>query len=47
MIKPETLVFITEVAENNNREWFAENKERYEIAKTDVLTFIDELIYKS
>ncbi|MNJ91577.1 hypothetical protein D3C87_92290 [compost metagenome] len=44
MIKPETLAFITDVAENNNREWFAENKERYEIAKTDVLNFIDQLI---
>lgn len=44
MIKSETLTFIAEVAANNNREWFAENKERYEIAKADVLTFIDQLI---
>jgi uncharacterized protein (TIGR02453 family) len=44
MIKPETLAFIAEVAENNNREWFAENKARYEIAKADVLAFIDQLI---
>lgn len=46
MIKPETLVFITDVAQNNNREWFAENKNRYETAKADVLTFIDQLIPK-
>ncbi|WP_214227001.1 DUF2461 domain-containing protein [Pedobacter sp. B4-66] len=46
MIKPETLVFITNVAQNNNREWFAENKNRYEIAKADVLAFIDQLIPK-
>jgi len=44
MIKPETLAFIADVAENNNREWFAENKERYEIAKADVLAFVDQLI---
>jgi uncharacterized protein (TIGR02453 family) len=44
MIKPETLAFIKDVAANNNREWFAENKEKYEIAKADVLAFIDQLI---
>ena len=44
MIKPETLGFITDVAENNNREWFAENKERYETAREDVLSFIALLI---
>ena len=44
MIKPETLAFITDVAQNNNREWFAENKERYEVAKTDVLALVDQLI---
>ncbi|WP_442589950.1 DUF2461 domain-containing protein [Pedobacter sp. AW31-3R] len=44
MIKPETLGFLTELAENNNREWFALNKERYETAKADVLSFVEELI---
>ena len=44
MIKTETLTFITDVAANNNREWFAENKERYEAAKADVLAFVDQLI---
>lgn len=44
MIKPETFAFITDVARNNNREWFAENKARYENAKDDVLAFIDQLI---
>jgi len=44
MIKSETLAFITDVAANNNREWFAENKERYEVAKADVLAFVDQLI---
>lgn len=44
MIKQETLAFLTEIVENNNREWFALNKDRYETAKADVLAFIDELI---
>lgn len=44
MIKSDTLSFIADVAQNNNREWFAENKARYETAKADVLAFIDQLI---
>jgi len=44
MIKPETLDFIKDVAENNNRDWFAANKSRYEASKADVLTFVDLLI---
>lgn len=44
MIKSETFSFITDVAQNNNREWFAEHKSRYEAAKADILNFIDQLI---
>ncbi|MGQ7852857.1 DUF2461 domain-containing protein [Pedobacter sp. WC2501] len=44
MLKKETLNFIKEVAENNNREWFAANKDVYEIAKADVLELIAKLI---
>lgn len=44
MIQPETLAFITDVANNNNREWFAEHKDRYEVAKADVLQFVETLI---
>jgi len=44
MIKPETLAFLTEIVANNNREWFALHKDRYETAKADVLSFVDELI---
>lgn len=44
MIQRETLAFITDVANNNNREWFAAHKDRYELAKTDVLQFVDKLI---
>jgi uncharacterized protein (TIGR02453 family) len=44
MIHQETLDFIKDVAENNDREWFAENKQRYEIARADTFTFIEKLI---
>jgi len=46
MLKKETLNFIKEVAENNNREWFAEHKSRYEEAKADVLTLVATIIPK-
>ncbi|WP_285010465.1 DUF2461 domain-containing protein [Pedobacter faecalis] len=44
MIRPESLQFIADVAENNDREWFAENKHRYEDAKANVLAFVEQLI---
>lgn len=44
MLKKETLNFIKDVAENNNREWFAANKEVYEAAKADVLALVGTLI---
>lgn len=44
MIKSETLNFIAEVAQNNNREWFADNKGRYELAKLDIYAFVEQLI---
>ncbi|WP_231464532.1 MULTISPECIES: DUF2461 domain-containing protein [unclassified Pedobacter] len=44
MLKKDTLAFIKDVADNNNREWFAENKHRYEDAKTDVLNLVAEII---
>ena len=44
MIRQETLDFIKDVAENNDREWFAANKARYEAAREDIYTLIDQLI---
>ena len=44
MLKKETLNFIKEVAENNNREWFAANKGVYEAAKDNVLELVAKLI---
>lgn len=44
MLKKETLQFIKDVSENNNREWFAENKTVYEEAKANVLDLVTQLI---
>ena len=44
MLNKETLKFLALVVENNNREWFAENKYLYEAAKDDLLPFIADLI---
>lgn len=40
----EILTFINDLAANNNREWFTENKPRYEKIKTNFVSFLDELI---
>ncbi|RZK54993.1 MAG: DUF2461 domain-containing protein, partial [Pedobacter sp.] len=44
MLKKKTFDFLTAVAENNNREWFAEHKEEYEVAKAEVINLAGELI---
>ena len=42
--RPETLRFLNELAQNNNRAWFAENKARYENDVLDVaLNFIESM----
>jgi uncharacterized protein (TIGR02453 family) len=42
--RPETLSFLEQLARNNNREWFKENKARYEKHVLDVaLRFIDSM----
>lgn len=44
MIQKKTLNFLEQIAENNTREWFAENKHLYEEAKADLFPFIATLI---
>jgi len=44
MIHRNTLEFLRDVKLNNSREWMEENKERYVLAKSDVLKFTEELI---
>jgi uncharacterized protein (TIGR02453 family) len=43
-IKPQTLEFLTNLANNNNREWFVANKVNYETAQQNVVAFADNLL---
>ncbi len=45
-IEKQTLVFLKELAKNNNREWFSENKSRYLNSQENVIHFLDQLIVK-
>ena len=42
MIQYQTIEFLKELIENNNREWFLANKDRYETARENVLSFTAE-----
>lgn len=39
-----TLNFLADLTRNNNREWFNENKKRYEAARKDYTVFLDEML---
>lgn len=43
-ILPSSLSFLTDLAKNNNREWFAENKQTYLDAQANIIAFVDKLI---
>ncbi len=43
-ISNSTLVFLNEIKTNNNREWFAENKFRYEAARSEFVEFVEHMI---
>lgn len=44
MIASSTLQFLLDVAENNNRDWFNENRKVYEATKKDIESVVAELI---
>ena len=44
MIKQHVFDFLADLAENNDREWFAVNKNRYEEARENVIAFADALL---
>jgi uncharacterized protein (TIGR02453 family) len=44
MIQQQTLDFLKELVENNNREWFMANKGRYDTARENMIGFTAELI---
>lgn len=43
-MKPATLQFLQDLTQNNNREWFTENKNIYTEANEDVADFVEKLI---
>ena len=45
-ITKENLDFLTDLGANNNRDWFTENKKRYEENHQNVIDFADELLMK-
>lgn len=44
MIQPETLAFFKAIKENNNKPWFEQNKPKYEAARANYLSFVEELL---
>jgi uncharacterized protein (TIGR02453 family) len=44
MIQQPTLDFLSDLAENNNRDWFMANKSRYDAARENVIEFTSGLI---
>lgn len=46
MIQPQTLDFLKELVENNNREWFQANKQRYDSARENVIGLTTSIIPK-
>ena len=43
-MKTFAISFLKKLAKNNNREWFAENKNLYQQAQADVIEFVEQLI---
>ena len=44
MIHADTLSFLSELADNNTRDWFNENRKRYDAAKKNVTETLDQLL---
>lgn len=45
-IKKSTIEFLEELRENNNRDWFLDNKQRYQEAKSNYEAFVKEILGK-
>ena len=44
MVHQDILPFLTELKDNNTREWFAENKARYDALRLSFNSFVEKLI---
>lgn len=43
-LNPDILGFLADLAKNNSREWFADNRARYDAARADFISFIGVLL---
>jgi uncharacterized protein (TIGR02453 family) len=46
IIKPETINFLKTLSKNNNRDWFNARKNKYEIARENMIEFSDALLFE-
>jgi uncharacterized protein (TIGR02453 family) len=44
MLSKDTLQFLEDLKANNNRDWFLENKKRYEVVKKDYQQFVSDFL---
>ena len=44
MITLSTIKFLKDLKKHNSKEWFDENRSRYEIAKSEYLSFVTEVL---
>src|SRR5688572_7833283 len=44
MLQPSTVKFLRDLSKNNNKNWFENNRDKYEDAKSDFETFVQTLI---
>ncbi len=44
MLQSSTIQFLKSLKKNNNREWFEKNRKQYELAKTDYLNFVTNVL---
>ena len=44
MFTEHTRTFLSQLAENNSREWFQDHKDAYEASKTEAVSFADDLL---
>jgi uncharacterized protein (TIGR02453 family) len=44
MLQPTTLTFLRELKANNNKDWFDQNRKRYEMLKGDYLALAEQLL---
>src|SRR6185436_1022884 len=44
MLQTSTLQFLKQLAKNNNKEWFDTNRKKYEAARADYVSFVQNVI---